>query len=89
MDSYEVNLVDGTEIDFIVNGDWKEVDGKYKGIPTGFIPKEVITKVQAAQPNAAIVEVDKRINGYKFRTNNMMEIYTDFKGNILGQKFDD
>ncbi|HEG5919688.1 PepSY-like domain-containing protein [Campylobacter lari] len=89
VDSYEVNLVDGTEIDFIVNGDWKEVDGKYKGIPTGFIPKEVITKVQAAQPNAAIVEVDKRINGYKFRTNNMMEIYTDFKGNILGQKFDD
>ncbi|EAK5577638.1 hypothetical protein CK565_03190 [Campylobacter lari] len=89
VDSYEVNLVDGTEIDFIINGDWKEVDGKYKGIPTGFIPKEIIAKVQAVQPNAAIVEVDKKINGYKFRTNNMMEIYTDFKGNILGQKFDD
>lgn len=73
VDSYEVNLV----------------DGKYKGIPTGFIPKEIIAKVQAVQPNAAIVEVDKKINGYKFRTNNMMEIYTDFKGNILGQKFDD
>ncbi|EAL5901912.1 hypothetical protein DSE64_00005, partial [Campylobacter lari] len=70
VDSYEVNLV----------------DGKYKGIPTGFIPKEIIAKVQAVQPNAAIVEVDKKINGYKFRTNNMMEIYTDFKGNILGQK---
>ncbi|MCH3702532.1 PepSY-like domain-containing protein [Campylobacter lari] len=89
VDSYEVNLVDGTEIDFIINGDWKEVDGKYKGIPIGFIPKEVVAKVQAVQPNAAIVEVDKKINGYKFRTNNMMEIYTDFKGNVLGQKFDD
>lgn len=89
IDSFEVNLTDGTEIDFIINGEWKEVDGKYKGIPTGFLSAQIIDKVKAAQPNAVIVEVSKKINGYKFRTNNMMEIYTDFQGNILGQKFDD
>lgn len=45
-------------------------------------------KVSATQPNAQILEVDKEINGYKFKFNNNMEVYTDMQGNILGQKLD-
>ncbi|MCW1360838.1 PepSY-like domain-containing protein [Campylobacter sp. US33a] len=89
LDSYDVTLSDGTEIDFIITGEWKDVDGKYKAIPTNFLPAAVVSKAQAAQPNAQIFEVDKKINGYKFKFNNMMEVYTDFNGNVLGQQFDD
>ncbi|EAH6085242.1 PepSY-like domain-containing protein [Campylobacter jejuni] len=87
IDSYDVILNDGTEIDFMINGDWKEVDGKYKALPHTILPS-VMKKVSATQPNAQILEVDKEINGYKFKFNNNMEVYTDMQGNILGQKLD-
>ncbi|MBK1971273.1 PepSY-like domain-containing protein [Campylobacter sp. TTU_617] len=89
IDSFDVTLNDGTEIDFIINGEWKEIDGNYKAIPTGFLPTNLISKVQASQANAQIIEVSKEINGYKFKFNNNMKVYTDINGNILGQKFDD
>lgn len=88
-DSFDVTLSDGTEIDFMINGEWKEVDGKYKAIPTSFLPSAVVSKAQATQPNATILEVSKQINGYKFKFNNNMKVYTDMNGNVLGQKFDD
>ncbi|EIA3689250.1 PepSY-like domain-containing protein, partial [Campylobacter jejuni] len=82
IDSYDVILNDGTEIDFMINGEWKEVDGKYKALPYTILPN-VMKKVSATQPNAQILEVDKEINGYKFKFNNNMEVYTDMQGNIL------
>ncbi|EDP6564741.1 hypothetical protein FVY30_08960 [Campylobacter jejuni] len=85
IDSYDVILNDGTEIDFMINGEWKEVDGKYKALPHTILPN-VMKKVST--PNAQILEVDKEINGYKFKFNNNMEVYTDMQGNILGQKLD-
>ncbi|ECR5254296.1 hypothetical protein F1K64_09650, partial [Campylobacter jejuni] len=38
IDSYDVILNDGTEIDFMINGEWKEVDGKYKALPHTILP---------------------------------------------------
>ncbi|EIJ4041469.1 PepSY-like domain-containing protein [Campylobacter jejuni] len=87
IDSYDVILNDGTEIDFMINGDWKEVDGKYKALPHTILPS-VMKKVSATQPNAQILEIDKEINGYKFKFNNNMKVYTDMQGNVLGQKLD-
>lgn len=89
LDSFEVNLSDGTEIEFMTNGDWKDVDGKYKAIPLDFLPKELLSKAQASQANAQIVKVEKEVSGYKFQFNNNMEVYIDAKGNVLGQKMDD
>lgn len=39
--TFEVNLKDGTEVEFNQKGDWKEVDGDKKPIPTAFIPKAI------------------------------------------------
>ncbi|MCX2682581.1 PepSY-like domain-containing protein [Campylobacter sp. MIT 21-1685] len=89
LDSFDVVLNDGTEIDFVINGEWEEVDGKYKAIPTDFLPAQIVNTVKATQPNAQILKVEKKIQGYKFNFNNRMEVYTDFNGNVLGQKFDD
>lgn len=89
MTSFDIDLSDGTKIEFNINGDWTGIDGRYKAIPTSFLPGAVVTKVKSTQPNAQIIEVDRTINGYKFKFNNMMEVYTDANGNIIGQKFDD
>ncbi|HED7893616.1 TPA: PepSY-like domain-containing protein [Campylobacter coli] len=86
IDSYDVTLNDGTEIDFIITGEWKEVDGKYKALPNSILPN-IMPKISASS-NAQIIEVSREINGYKFELNNQLKIYTDAQGNILGQKFD-
>lgn len=88
MNSFDVVLTDGTKIDFNINGEWTEVDGKYKPIPTGFVPSAVLSKVKATQQNFAIMKVDREYGGYKFKFNNGMKVYADNNGNILGQKFD-
>ncbi len=89
MDSYDVTLNDGTEVDFTLNGDWKDVDGQYKPIPTTFLPNGLAAKVQAAHNGAQIIDVERQISGFKLKLNNRMKVYTDTAGNILGQKFDD
>ncbi len=86
IDSYDVTLNDGTEIDFIITGEWKDVDGKYKALPNSILPN-IMSKISASS-NAQIIEVSKEINGYKFELSNQLKIYTDAQGNILGQKFD-
>ncbi|MCW1352445.1 PepSY-like domain-containing protein [Campylobacter jejuni] len=86
IDSYDVTLNDGTEIDFIITGEWKDVDGKYKALPNNILPN-IMPKISASS-NAQIIEVSKEINGYKFELSNQLKIYTDAQGNILGQKFD-
>ena len=88
MNSFDVTLNDGTQIDFNINGDWTEVDGKYKAIPTSFLPANVVQRAKATQSNAILLQVDREISGYKFKFNNKMEVYTDTNGNVLGQKFD-
>ncbi|WP_215432139.1 PepSY-like domain-containing protein [Campylobacter coli] len=86
IDSYDVILNDGTEIDFMINGEWKEVDGKYKALPNSILPN-IMPKISASS-NAQIIEVSREISGYKFELSNQLKIYTDAQGNILGQKFD-
>ncbi|MFQ6342221.1 PepSY-like domain-containing protein [Campylobacter sp. VTCC 70190] len=88
VDSYDVTLNDGTEIDFMINGEWKEIDGKYKALPDSILP-DIMKKASMTQANAQILEVSKEINGYKFKFNNNMQVYTDMQGNVLGQKLDD
>ncbi|EAI3813513.1 PepSY-like domain-containing protein [Campylobacter coli] len=86
IDSYDVTLNDGTEIDFIITGEWKDVDGKYRALPNSILPN-IMPKISASS-NAQIIEVSREINGYKFELSNQLKIYTDAQGNILGQKFD-
>ncbi|MEF87762.1 hypothetical protein ECA26_04640 [Campylobacter coli] len=86
IDSYDVTLNDGTEIDFIITGEWKDVDGKYKALSNSILPN-IMPKISASS-NAQIIEVSREINGYKFELSNQLKIYTDAQGNILGQKFD-
>ncbi|EAJ8589955.1 PepSY-like domain-containing protein [Campylobacter coli] len=83
IDSYDVTLNDGTEIDFIITGEWKDVDGKYKALPNSILPN-IMPKISASS-NAQIIEVSREINGYKFELSNQLKIYTDAQGNILGQ----
>ena len=87
-DSIEVKLNTGVELDFYVNGDWKEIK-TYQNFPTAVLPAPVTEAVKNAHPQAFIIKAEKTWNGFEIKTSNMMEIYITANGQIMGQKFDD
>lgn len=84
----EVYLANGTQIDFFPNGEWKEVK-TYGNMPTTILPANVLATVNKTYPQAAIIKIEKQFTIYEVKLNNMMELYIDNNGNLLGQQFDD
>ncbi|WP_291951774.1 PepSY-like domain-containing protein [Campylobacter sp.] len=89
VDGFDVYLDNGTELEFFTNGDWKEIDAKYRPIDTSFLNPNILKTIKKMHPNTSVIKVEKEIQGFKFKLNNMTEIYTDTNGNFLGQKLDD
>lgn len=87
-DDIEVYLSNGTQIEFFPNGDWKEVKC-YMNMPSSILPANVMATVQRTYPQAAIIKIEKQFTIFEVKLNNMMELYIDNNGTLIGQKFDD
>lgn len=88
-DEFEVNLHDNVEIKFLINGDWEEVDGKHKAIPTGFISKPILDKIKSKYSDAYIIKIEKDWFGFELELSNRMEIKIDVNGEIHEVEYDD
>lgn len=86
---FEVKLSNGVDIDFYMNGDWKDIDGGWVTIPFSVLPPSVANTVKQTYPQAMIVDVEKEWGNYKIKLNNFMELYITANGQLMGQKFDD
>ena len=86
---FEVKLSNGVDIDFYMNGDWKDIDGEWVTIPFSVLPASVANTVKQIYPQAAIIKVEKEWGNYKIKLNNFMELYITANGQLVGQKFDD
>ena len=86
---FEVKLSNGVDIDFYMNGDWKDIDGEWVTIPFSVLPASVANTVKQTYPQAAIIEAEKEWGNYKIKLNNFMELYITASGQLVGQKFDD
>lgn len=81
--TYEVMLDNMTEIEFTEKGIWKEVDGKDKVIPTGYILKPILDYVKKNYPKALITHIDKGLNDIDIELDNGTELEFDLKGKFL------
>ncbi|TXJ35310.1 PepSY-like domain-containing protein [Brachyspira aalborgi] len=86
---YEVQLSNGVEIEFLRNGEFKEIEGNYAALPFEILPQSVANTVGKTYPNTVITKIKRKWNFYEVKLNNMMELYIDANGQLLGQKFDD
>jgi hypothetical protein len=91
--TYDVNLVDGTDVDFRLNGNWKKVDCHGRLMPTGFYPANIDTYVAANCPGQRIEEIEFENNRYKVGLSDEYgwetddDLLFDKNGNFIG--FDD
>jgi hypothetical protein len=85
-DSYDVDLVDGTDVDFRLNGAWKKVDCEGRPVPTGFYPTSIDSYVTANYPMAYIEDIEFENNRYKVGLNVPLEVdlVFDKNGNFIG-----
>ena len=87
--SYEVYLSDGTELDFDINGDYKEIESKFTPLSFNLLPLNIANIVKNKYPNTSMIEIEKKINLYKIKLNNGIKIYIDYNGSIVYEKMDD
>lgn len=85
---YEVNLNDGTQIQFSGGGDWYEVQS-YTGIPQALLPQPAQSYISSNFPGVIAMQIEKEWNGYQINLANGMELYFDKQGSMIGQKYDD
>ena len=86
---YEIVLENGVELEFFINGEFKEVEGNYVAVPPEILPKTVANTVSVTFPNTTITKIKKKWNLYEVKLNNSISLYIDVNGQLLGQKFDD
>ena len=87
--SYEVYLSDGTELEFDINGYWKEIENKTHPFSLDFLPQNLVSIITSEFPNAKAKEIERKINHYKIKLNNGIKIHIDFNGAILHKEMDD
>lgn len=88
--SFEARLADASEIEFNVDGSWKEIDCKYKELPSSVIkllPSAIPAYVKDSFPKTIITKVDIKFWGYEIELNNGLDIEFDTTGKFL--KIDD
>ena len=86
---FEVKLSNGSKIDFLYNGEWDSIDGKYNTVPFSALPQTVVNTIKNTYPNTVIIEAEKEWGNYKVKLNNFMELFITSDGQLMGQKFDD
>lgn len=87
-DSFEVRLSNGAKVDFYRDGNWKEVES-YNGIDLSLLPVQISKTIQTTYPNTIVLKIEKEWSGYEIKLSNMLKVYINESGQIIGQKHDD
>lgn len=83
---YEVKMADGVELEFSRDGEWDNVDCKYKAVPgsvLNLLPEGINNYVNASFPDSSIVKVDKERGRIEVELDNDLELVFDKNGAFL------
>ena len=80
---YKIRFEDGTEIEFNARGEWTDVNGKKKCIPTAFILAEITNYVDMYHKDVCITDVEKEFNRITIELSNNLELEFNSKGKLI------
>ena len=81
---YEVVFTGSAKVEFLGNGEWKEVDCRYTAVPEGIVPAPILAKTQELYPGTNVVNIDRDKRDIEVKLNNRMELTFDLKYNLVG-----
>lgn len=85
---FEVALQSGIEIEFFINGEWKEIKSSYQPLSATLLPNAVSNALKQKYPQASILKIEKQYSSYEISLDNRREIYISNNGEVLGEKLD-
>ena len=62
--TYDVQLADGTDIDFNENGEWESIECLFTTLPDGILPQTITNDITARYPGAKVHGADRKFGGY-------------------------
>lgn len=80
---YEVRLSNGVELDFDMNGNWREVDCHTFAVPQGIVPGSIVNYLSTNHPNHFVVKIEVKNQRYEIELNNHLDLVFDINGNFL------
>lgn len=85
---FEVALQSGIEIEFFINGEWKEIKSPYQPLSATLLPNAVSNALKQKYPQASILKIEKQYSSYEISLDNRREIYISNNGEVLVEKLD-
>ena len=87
VEDYTVLFADGTEVEFLADGNWKEVKARNGQVSPKIVPAKIAKYVQKKFPKAMIKEIKKGRAKYEVDLTNGVELIFNLNGKFL--KIDD
>jgi hypothetical protein len=83
VEGYEVILIDGTEVNFSRDGEWKEVERRKNAVPPAIVPGEIARYVEKNFPGKEILAIEKDNRKWEIKLSNRMELSFDTKWRLI------
>ncbi len=80
---YEVMFSNGSKVEFLKNGEWKDVDCKYNSVPAELVPAQIAAYVDKNYKGASIVQIDRDTRDYEVKLSNGLELTFDLRFNLI------
>ncbi len=81
--NYEVMFADGTKLEFIRNGEWKEIDCRKNSVPAELVPQKINDFVASRYPDAKVLQIDRDRHDYEVKLSNGLEFTFDKKFRLV------
>ncbi len=82
--TYDVIFTDGTKLEFIASGQWKDIDCKYSRVPDSVIPEKIRAFIAQHNPENYVKEIERDRNNYEVKLDNGLEVRFDINGEFRG-----
>lgn len=83
VESYEVILTNGFDLEFDKKGAWKEIDGEHQTLPVSAIPVKIREYQQQHFPQLTVTSLKKESRGYEAQLSNGLEMKFDLQFNFI------
>ena len=83
VEDYTVALSNGTEVEFLPNGEWKEIKSRGSEIPASIIPSGIRDYVKKNYASSTIKNIKKKRYGYEVELTGDIDLEFNSKGKFL------
>ncbi|MBK5720278.1 PepSY-like domain-containing protein [Dysgonomonas sp. Marseille-P4677] len=87
-DSYDVTLANSLEIDFTLQGEWKDIDANKATIPTSvlvLLPQSINDYIQANHASRKVESMEKKVSTYEIDLSGNVDLVFDLQGNLWSE----